>query len=89
MAVTYAQGRVKMTADNDASASDRYLIKSITWTGAANTDTLVLQDQDDFDIWKATAETGHLEMEKVFTEPLPVQQIKAETLDGGEVIVYV
>jgi len=89
MAVTYTEGRIKMTADNDASASDHYLVKSITWTGAANGNALVVQDQDGFDLWVAAAETGALEMSKTFDPPQQVKQVVAETLGGGTLYIYI
>lgn len=89
MAITYAEGRIKITVNGDDTESDHYLIKSITWTGATNGNALVLQDQDGFDIWVAKAETTHLEMEKSFIPPLPVQQIQTSTLDGGTVYIYI
>jgi len=88
MAVTYAEGRIKMTADNDASTTDHFTIKGVNFI-AADGEGLVLQDQDDVDIIKMEAETGRLAQTVLFTTPIQVQQVKAETLDGGQVIIYI
>ncbi len=87
MAVTYMEGRVKMTADNDASTEGFYVITGVNFT-AANGEGLVLQDQDDKDILTLEASTGDLSP-TVMGLHIPVQQIKAETLDGGQVIIYI
>jgi len=88
MAVSYPEGRVIMTADDDATEGGRFLIKGVNFV-AANGEGLVLQDQDDVDIIRLEAETGRLSQTVMFAQPIPVTQIKAETLDGGQVIVYV
>lgn len=88
MGVSYASGRVIMTADNDASAVERYNVKGVNFV-AANGQGLVLQDQDDKDIIRLEAETGNLAPTVIFPTAIPVTQLKAETLDGGQVIVYI
>ena len=89
MAVTYAEGRIKMTADGDATEEGQFLIKGVNYLGA-NGEALVLQDQDDFDIIKMTAETGRLAQTENFDPPIPVKQINLETLaQGAQVIIYV
>ena len=83
MAVTYAEGRIKMTAQGDVSEEGHFLIKSITWANVADGQELLLNDQDVNNIWGAIAENKNNEMEKIFVPPLQVQKIELTILSIG------
>ena len=87
MAVTYQEGRIKMTAGNDASKADKYIIRGVNFI-AANGQGVILQDQNDKDIIRLEAETGNLSP-TVTGLHIPCTQVKASTLDGGQVIIYI
>lgn len=89
MSITYAEGRVILTADEDDTGKGKYLIQGIQWSGATDGDSVELQDQDDTTIWKATADAGELNKSISFVNPIQVEQIKTAVLDSGDLIVYI
>ena len=90
MAISYAEGRIFITADEDDSTHlGKTIIYGVAWSGAANTNALTLQDQDDKDIVRIVAETGNLEHYRCFPQGIPVTQIKTVDLTAGTVIVYI
>jgi len=89
MAVTYKEGRVLFTATgNTTTETGPFMVKGFNWSGAANTNTLVVDDEDDFELFNAVAETGALEVNYNLPKPLPATQIKV-TMGGGTLLVYI
>lgn len=87
MTVTALARSVHFDATGNSVEGD-YSVKMINWSGGANTNTCVINDQDDKLIWQGTANTGQLE----FNVPIPNYKckiIKVATLGGGEVNVWI
>ena len=91
MAVTYAEGRILFTATGNSTEepSKSIMVKGFNWTGATTTNTCVVDDQDDFELWNAKAETGgSLDFNYMLPHPIPVSQVKV-TMGSGTLVVYI
>ena len=91
MAVEELAGRITMTAAADTITNQNgYRVRAVQWTGAANGNTLLLDDQDNKDVAGCVAETGALEKYWYFGEQgIPVTTLTATTLGGGRLIIYI
>lgn len=88
MAITYQTGWIKVTATGN-TALGKYRVTGLNWSGGANTNTLVVDDENDVEIFNFVANTGQLETGMViFPRPIPVGQIKV-TMTAGTLLVYI
>jgi len=88
MAVQVLEGRITFAAAAE-TVDVKTRVRAVLWTGAANDDVLLLDDQNDNEIVGATAETGNLEMYWYLGEEgIPVTTLTVTTMGGGRLVVY-
>lgn len=90
MTVTaHKSGRIIFDAVTNTTAGEEYTVLGFNWSGASNSDILVVDDESDVVIFNAVSNTGQLEINFALPKPLTVSQIKVSTIGGGVLIVYV
>jgi hypothetical protein len=88
MAVTRYADRIKFTATGNYT-DERVYVKGLNWSGGADTNTLVVDDADDVEIFNFVANTGQLETGIVtFPAPVLMDEVKV-TMTAGTLLVYI
>lgn len=90
MAAVLSPGRINFSTAADEFTEKKVRVIAVNWTGAADTNVLLLDDQDGNEIVGGKAETGRLERFWYFGDQgIPADQLILTTMTAGRLTVYI